>query len=751
MRTARNVQSVYLPCRLTEVKNAKGASVLSDYVSTLDPVGNPTQIVETGAAPLTETFGYDANDRITSVCFQAGTCSGSSDPFIRWTYDKVGNRLTESRHTGSNTVNIGYTYNGLDQLTQASAQTLAVYSPQVQTDGAQPYWRLGETAGSTTFASTVGSYTGTWGSGHVPTLGQPGALGGDTDTAATFSGSQYGNVPNASGLNKTNNFTLELWLKRSTNATLQAVAGKPLTTTTKSENYAIWIDASNDARFEVGNGTNKSQILTCTAHALDTSWHHIVGTFASGAMKIYYDGSLCNSATASFTTAGTNTSTFDIGRAGTSNYYGGSLDEVALYSTALTAVQVTDHYNKGINNAVATTYGYDNNGNETAASSTILSYDLANRLKSYASGGTTTTYSYDGDGNRLQSSTGTGASQKTNYIWDTNAALPQIAVERDGNNALLRRYIYGLRRVSMNTGGADYYYQYDPIGSVTNVTSANGATEWTDSYEPFGGLHNETKNDPSAPANPVRFAGEYLDPTGLYNLRARAYDSSIGRLISVDPIQPDSTSPYTSAYVYATNRPTYLGDPTGMCSVPLLASSAGIGCPTLASSRQQPPSSVKHDAAVEAAYEQVVLTHVGHIGPVDFDLKREWRIKGSGPTGGTGRADLALLYPAPPTHAFIWEIKPDNRRGIAAGKRQLDRYVQNAPNEGVRGQYGYLLLLNETVNTAAGTIEVRDGPYPGLVVYQSAPTDVAQNADPCSDPFIFPKDPTEFPFPGGLE
>src|SRR5207248_8776587 len=103
--------------RLTEVKNAKGGSVLSDFAATLDPVGNPTQIVQTGAVSSTQTYTYDAHDRILSVCFQAGTCPGSSDPFIRWTYDKVGNRLTEARPTGTT----NYSDNALDELTQVGS------------------------------------------------------------------------------------------------------------------------------------------------------------------------------------------------------------------------------------------------------------------------------------------------------------------------------------------------------------------------------------------------------------------------------------------------------------------------------------------------------------------------------------------------------------------------------------------------------------------------------------------------------
>jgi RHS repeat-associated protein len=550
--------------RLTEVKNAKGASVLSDYVSTLDPAGNPTQIVQTGAVNATQTYSYDANDRILSVCFQAGTCPNAGDPKITWTYDKIGNRLTETRATTTTT----YSYNGGDELTQASAQNTGTnpYSSQVQTDGAQPYWRLGETSG-TSFASTVGSYTGTW--TGSPTLGVTGALTGDTNTAVTLNGTnQYGNVPNASGLGKTNNFSLELWVKRTKNASLQAVAGKPLTTTTKSENYAFWFDTANKIRFEVGNGT-KSQTLTSAA-ALDTNWHHVVATFASGAIKLYVDGTLSASVTATFTTAATNTSTFDLGRSGTSNYYGGSLDEIALYGSALTATQIADHYTKGINAPLVTAYSYDTNGNQTAAGATTLTYDLANRLKTLAAGGTTTTYSYDGDGNRLQASTGSLASQKTNYLWDTNAlgGLPQLALERDGNNTLLRRYTYGNRRISMTTGGNTYYYHYDPLGSVVNLTSATGTSEWTDSYEPYGPIHTETKNDPNAPANLFKFAGEYNDPTGLYYLRARQYDSGSARFTRPDPARPALSHGLNSAYVYVDDRPTAAVDPSGETLVP---------------------------------------------------------------------------------------------------------------------------------------------------------------------------------------
>lgn len=314
--------------RLTGVKNATPTTTLSNFVSTLDPVGNPTQIDQTGATTSTSTYTYDTNDRLTSVCFQAGTCPATSDPFIRWTYDKVGNRKTETRPNG---VSTSYNYNALDQLTSAGS----------------------------------------------------------------------------------------------------------------------------------------------------------------------------------------------------------------------------------------TTYTYDQNGNEKSGGTRTFTYDLANRLKTTTSGSTTTTYMYDGDGARLQASTGTQASKKTNYLWDTNRDLPQLALERDGNNALLRRYTYGTGRISMRSGTGDFYYHYDAIGSVRNVTSSTGVKQWTDVYEPFGAIRSETKDATGAPDNYMKFTGELADPTGLYHLRAREYDPTAGKFLQQDPAATPVTQPYTGTYVYGADRPTVMADPTG--------------------------------------------------------------------------------------------------------------------------------------------------------------------------------------------
>lgn len=219
----------------------------------------------------------------------------------------------------------------------------------------------------------------------------------------------------------------------------------------------------------------------------------------------------------------------------------------------------------------------------------------------------------------LQASTGALASQKANYLWDTNQPLAQLALERDGNNTLLRRYVYGVNRISMTSGGNAYYYQYDPLGSVVNLTNATGATEWTDSYEPYGAIHSETKNDPSAPTNLMKFAAEYNDPTGLYYLRRRQYDPNLGRFAQVDPVSPRAGQPAIGSYVYVADRPSVMVDPSGMTSSPARASLAAA---TLASSTDDGFLGILDDwwrapARLSAMGFNFLLQHEGNRGLYD--------------------------------------------------------------------------------------------------------------------------------------
>jgi RHS repeat-associated protein len=106
-----------------------------------------------------------------------------------------------------------------------------------------------------------------------------------------------------------------------------------------------------------------------------------------------------------------------------------------------------------------------------------------------------------------------------------------------------------------------------PCPSSGTVVRPTGTPQYAYSYEPYGGGAGA---DPApltatAPANPLRFTGAYLDPTGSYHLRARQYDPGTGRFDGTDPATPALTAPRVSPYVYVDDQPTALVDPTGEC------------------------------------------------------------------------------------------------------------------------------------------------------------------------------------------
>jgi RHS repeat-associated protein len=254
---------------------------------------------------------------------------------------------------------------------------------------------------------------------------------------------------------------------------------------------------------------------------------------------------------------------------GASDYIRWTYDDVGNRLSEIRPSGSTSYaYNAGDQLTVAgsTSYTYDANGNQVSAGARGMSYDLQNRIVSLSEAGMTTTYSYDGDSKRVEVSTGSLSSQTVRYLWDVEHALPQLALERDGNGSTLRYYLYGKRRVSVSSGTSSYY-AYDALGSVVALTS-NGTPQWSYAYEPFGTSRAEAKHEASAPANSMRFSGELLDATGVYHLRARQYEPALGAFQGIDPAERAIDAPAVSTYVYAENQPTVMVDPSGESAIP---------------------------------------------------------------------------------------------------------------------------------------------------------------------------------------
>jgi RHS repeat-associated protein len=202
-----------------------------------------------------------------------------------------------------------------------------------------------------------------------------------------------------------------------------------------------------------------------------------------------------------------------------------------------------------------TNYSYDENGNLTNDGTYKYYYDCENRLTDVndQNGDPVAAYKYDYKGRRISKTT---SSTTTEYCYDGD----QVIAEYDGNNNLLRKFIYGPgidESICMIVSGiGTYYYHFDGLGSVIALTNSSGNMVERYSYDVFG-----EPNRTSSIGNPYMFTGRRYDAeTNLYYYRARYYSLYTGRFLQADPIGYLSG---LNLYTYTGNNPINWVDPSG--------------------------------------------------------------------------------------------------------------------------------------------------------------------------------------------
>lgn len=215
-----------------------------------------------------------------------------------------------------------------------------VYGAAVSTDAPDAYWRLNETASGTIVDSAVGGTTGNL-SGTV-TRGQSSAIG--SGTATTFNGSSA-MVVAQEAWNAPTTYSAELWFKTTTTRG-GTLIGFGNTASGLSASYDRHVVMQNDGKIQFGSGQPQTTLVTPTAYN-DGQWHHVVATQGAGGMKLWLDTQLVgsNSMAGSENYRGH----WRIGAdrtwgSTTSNYIAATIDEVAVYPTALSEQRVRDHF-----------------------------------------------------------------------------------------------------------------------------------------------------------------------------------------------------------------------------------------------------------------------------------------------------------------------------------------------------------------------------------------------------------------------
>ncbi|HSI20581.1 MAG TPA: LamG domain-containing protein [Verrucomicrobiae bacterium] len=284
-------------------------------------------------------------------------------------------RLGRNGTTGNN-------FNGyLDEVRLSnSARYTAAFTPSnrefVVDANTLGLWHLNNPAGQYVMDASTNANHGTVGTDNTvssddPYLVSPSLAGtakvsavallhsSDTGKGLSFDGSaDYVSVPDNANLDFAYNqdFSVGVWIKApSTQANTgttynniihkwngSGVVGYPYTLRIQNQTSGT---AGKITAFRSDDLSNNPS-LSSTVTVNDNLWHHVAFVKSGSTLRLYVDGVANGSTTDTTTGDTTNASPLTIGARGT-NYFQGSLDEVRIYSAALSGANVAALYNGG--------------------------------------------------------------------------------------------------------------------------------------------------------------------------------------------------------------------------------------------------------------------------------------------------------------------------------------------------------------------------------------------------------------------
>jgi trimeric autotransporter adhesin len=222
------------------------------------------------------------------------------------------------------------------------------YGDAVRADGPTAYWPLGEASGTTGY-DWVGADDLTLDASATRNV-DGGIVSEPANEATTFSGSA--SVPATASRLRTgpDAFTTEAWFKTTTTSGGKII-GFGNSNTGNSSGYDRHVYMTNDGRLTYGVFDNGVRTVTTAGSYNDGQWHQVVSTLSGAGMVLYVDGKKVGSRTDTvqgqpysgwWRIGGDNLGGWPDQPASLS--FAGTIDDVAVYPTALTAARVAAHW-----------------------------------------------------------------------------------------------------------------------------------------------------------------------------------------------------------------------------------------------------------------------------------------------------------------------------------------------------------------------------------------------------------------------
>jgi len=241
--------------------------------------------------------------------------------------------------------------NGTNSLSASAAFPCLA---QVPLDSPYLLYALDEGAGASALDSSGNGRTGTILAGATREVGD--CTG--NDPALTLGGTTTSGITTpGAAIAPPNTFSIEIWFRTTSNRGGQLIGfGESATGTSAVADRRIWMRNNGALRFSIREN-NTVRTLNAAGDYRDGAWHHVVATLSSSGMRLYIDGVLeasNNRDTAYHYTPYGSDGFWRVGGDTTTGMAGvtdatlvSSIDNPAVYTTALSATQVAAHYAAG--------------------------------------------------------------------------------------------------------------------------------------------------------------------------------------------------------------------------------------------------------------------------------------------------------------------------------------------------------------------------------------------------------------------